>query len=155
MREKNRKWIEPIHRDFWSKGFLSWIQWVCERCGQVFLHLCFTWFLFINLDMGLLTQQISMLSTYCMSSSLLGLELWFSMYSQRLPWEVPQTLPGNPWGQNYFHNNTKTFFPLSVSFSHKCTVEFSRKSLKHGITSLFRHLVCMLMYSCVFKMLQF
>ena len=71
---------------------------MCERCGQVFLHLCFTWFLFINLDMGLLTQQISMLSTYCMSSSLLGLELWFSSG----PIFLPQEALGNVWRWFFF-----------------------------------------------------
>lgn len=38
----------------------------------------------------------------------------------------PETLWGELWGQNYFHNSTKTLFAFSLSIFYVCTVEFSR-----------------------------
>ena len=58
------------------------------------------------------------------------LEVWSGDY------KGPPDLARGLWGQNGFHNNTKSFFVFSFSFPYECTVEFSRSYMMGDYISL-------------------
>lgn len=54
----NRKKVEPVHAETSGTKILSLIWWVCQRFQESLPYLWFAQFLFINLDVDLLTRQI-------------------------------------------------------------------------------------------------
>lgn len=54
----NRKKVEPVHTETSGTKILSLIWWVCQRYHKILPYLWFARFLFINLDVDLLTRQI-------------------------------------------------------------------------------------------------
>lgn len=55
---RNRKNVEPVHTETSGTKILSLIWWVCQRYCKILPYLWFARFLFINLDIDLLTRQI-------------------------------------------------------------------------------------------------
>ena len=55
---RNRKNVEPVHTETLGTKIVSLIWWVCQRYCKILPYLWFTRFLFINLDIDLLTRQI-------------------------------------------------------------------------------------------------